>query len=112
HPWTLGLPLVFATVLVIQERDSAAPKARAAALAVLLVALSFTQTVLFLCLTGALLVAEPAAQAKLGWKKAAATVLFIGAVLSVATRLHGFFAPAPPGIENVIELKSAPVGAR
>ena len=110
HPWTLGLPLAFAAILVILARDSAAPQARAAALAVLLVALSFTQTILFLCLTGALLVAEPAAQAKLGWKKAAAAVLLLGAVLFAATCLHGFFAPAPPGTENAIELKSAPVG--
>src|ERR1041384_4693850 len=69
HPWTLGLPFAFATILVILERDSAAAKARMVALGILLLALSFTQTVLFLCLTGALLVAEPVAQAKLGWKK-------------------------------------------
>ena len=109
HPWTLGLPLALATMLVIVERD-AAPNARTAALAVLLVALSFSQIVLFLCLTGALLVAEPAAQAKLGWKKAGSAVLLIGAILFVATRLHGFFAPAPAGVENTIMLKSAIIG--
>src|SRR5262249_23729328 len=30
HPWTLGLPLAFAAILIILERDFAGPKARAA----------------------------------------------------------------------------------
>src|SRR5262249_5176352 len=48
--------------------------------------------------------------AKLGWKNAGAAVLMLGAILLVATHLHGFFAPAPSGTENVFELRSVPMG--
>ncbi len=110
HPWTLGIPLAFATVLVVSERDAPAPWARSAAIGVLLVALSFCQIVLFLCLAGALLVAEPAAEGKIAWRRAFRPLLLLGTVLLVASHLHGFFAPSPAGSENMVELRPLSLG--
>jgi len=110
HPWTLGIPLAFAAILVVSARDAPAPWARTGALGILLVALSFCQTVLFLCLVGALVVAEPVAEGKIVWPRALRTLLLLGAVLLVASRLHGFFAPSPAGAENMIELRPLSLG--
>jgi hypothetical protein len=110
HPWTLGVPLGLATILAVAERDVPARAARLGAIGLLLVALSLCQTVLYLCLTGTLLLAEPLAEAKIEWKSALRPLLVLVGALFIASRLHGFFVSPPAGSENMLELRSLPLG--
>jgi hypothetical protein len=110
HPWTLGIPLAFAIILVVSLRDAPRRWARWGAIGILLVALSFCQVVLFACLAGALLVAEPVAEGKSRWRSALAGLCVMGVVVAIASRLHGFFSPAPAGSESVLELRPLPLG--
>jgi hypothetical protein len=110
HPWTLGIPLALATIVVVSMRDAPDRRARWAAMAILLLALSFCQTVLFLCLAGALFVSEWLAHYKTDRRSALAAVILLGVTVALATRLHGFFAPLPEGSEMMIEPRSEPLG--
>jgi hypothetical protein len=108
HPWTVGVPLALAALIVAS--DAARGAGRLAALGILLLALSFTQIVLFLAASGALLAAEAVPRAAerdgaLGvLLLAARRVLLLAAVIvlviAAARRLGGFFAPPPDGASS------------
>jgi len=68
---------------------------RGATLAMLLVALCFSEVVVFLCFAGALTAAEAEWEGRLSARRAAAGVLVCAAAVLVATRLLAFFAPSP-----------------
>lgn len=91
HPWTLGIPLALATLLVVSEREAPDRWTRLGAIGALLVALSFSQVVLFLCFTGALVVNEAVAEGRHRWTRSLWPLLLLGAVVLIASRLHGFF---------------------
>ncbi|HUB06138.1 MAG TPA: hypothetical protein VMB50_04015, partial [Myxococcales bacterium] len=91
HPWSLGLPLGMAILLVFQLR-----RARElgwwAALTVLLLLLSFSQVVLFGCLGASVALAGGLTTPGKRWKQLLLFGLWGLALLATASRLHGFFA--------------------
>lgn len=97
HPWTLGLPLGLAALLVATERRCrAAP--RLVVLGVLLVMLSITQFVLFLTLTGALAAQElfsGGLACRRGFGRLFGAGLSVGRALGFAVLLAGVFLVAP-----------------
>jgi hypothetical protein len=112
HPWTLGFPLTFATILVVGQRDAATRWRRLGTIGILLVTLSFCQVVVFACLAGALLANEMVAEAKAGGFKASLTPLLpFAAVVLVASRLHGFFVASPATTaESMLEFRLFAIG--
>ena len=97
HPWSLGLPLGIAALLLFQSR-----RTRSAgwwiALSALLVLLSFSQVVLFGCLSAGLAVAGGFTSPGKRWKQLLIFALWGLSLLLLARLLHGFFAPTPePG---------------
>jgi hypothetical protein len=105
HPWTVGVPLALAALLVAS--DAARGWGRLAALGLLLLALSFTQIVLFFAVGGALLAAEAVPRASertglagtlgLGATRVLSLATAIALAFAAARRLGGFFAPPPDG---------------
>ena len=112
HPWTLGFPLAFATILVVGQRDAATRWTRLGTIGILLVTLSFCQVVLFLCLAGALLANEMVAEAKAGgWKASLMPLLPFAGVVLVASRLRGFFVESPAtAAEAMLEFRPFAMG--
>jgi hypothetical protein len=125
HPFTLGLPIAAAVLLLVTDRGSR-DVWRYLALGLLLVALSLSQIVLYLTVTGAVLVQEAlsgpgsrsarplsaALQGHFSRGRLFGAALVAGICLFAATRLGGFFARTTgalrsdlvfhPGITNSI----------
>jgi hypothetical protein len=115
HPWTLGVPLTLAAILIHVEPPPAGRAAfasRLAALALLIVALSQAQFVLFLGLAASLVVAEPLASGVAGLRppRVAATVVVLGAAVAASSRIGGFFLPPPSGGDLGLEPTSGVAG--
>jgi hypothetical protein len=92
HPWTVGLPFGLCVMLIHTVRQGGIW--RQLGLGILLLALSITQFVFFLALTAASS-AEIVSQPPFLAKRVKIFVLTALAVILAASRLHGFFAPAP-----------------
>jgi hypothetical protein len=108
HPWTLGLPPALASILIHVEPPPggrSAFAARLASLALLILALSQAQFVLFASLAAALVVAEPLASGVRGLRppRVAAVVVAFGLAVAASSRLGGFFLPPPAGADLGLE---------
>ncbi|APR78937.1 Hypothetical protein A7982_04284 [Minicystis rosea] len=95
HPFGAGIPLFLAVLVLLAERRSVAHPGRYALFAVLLAALSQSQTVLFACALPSFVVAESVRRAKLDPRRAAGAVAAGVASVALARVLGGFFAATP-----------------
>jgi hypothetical protein len=105
HPWSLGVPL-FAMVLLLTTRFAVAGPSPAgwALLSVVVLVLSFSQVVLFLCVVPALVAAGALARGE-GRLRRIAILLAWGAAMVLAARsLHAFFAHVAEPSEGRLEL--------
>lgn len=94
HPWSIGLPLTVAIMLITLDDG---PSARRLPLTGgLLVMLSFSQIALFAAMS-ATLVASASLSRGLDLRRGAAMLGVIIASMLAAAQLGGFFAPAPDG---------------
>jgi hypothetical protein len=108
HPWSLGVPL-FVMVLLLAARFAVAgtPPAGWVLLSLVVLVLSFSQVVLFLCVVPALVGAGALApaQSRAGWLRRAALLLAWGVAMVLSARaLHGFFARVTEPSEGRLEL--------
>ena len=94
HPWSIGLPLTAAILLV--TLDDGAPKRRLALIGLLLVMLSFSQIALFAAMCASLVASESVSRG-LDFRSGAAMLGVSAASLLAAAQLGGFFAEAPTG---------------
>lgn len=94
HPWSLGLPLGLAVLLL--QLEPGRRGWRAAALAMLLVALAVSQFVLFASLAATLVAAESWNEGRPSLRRGAAALATAGVAVALASRLGGFFLPADP----------------
>lgn len=98
HPWALGLPLAFATILVATAREHQRRWIRYGVLTLLLSAISIAEVAMFLALTPAVLAAEIG---HLWHDEKRNAPAFLGVVaagvvtLGIAVVMGGFFAPNP-----------------
>jgi hypothetical protein len=98
HPFSIGFPLATAAILVSLE-GSRRPL-RYVVLGLLLAALSLSQVVLFLSVSGAIAVQEAlsgggASQSRFSVGRSIAILATLGATFLIATRLGGFFVRQP-----------------
>jgi hypothetical protein len=117
HPWSLGIPL-FAIVLLLVVRFAGTPPSPWgwALLSVIVLVLSFTQVVLFLCIVPALVAAAALEGRSLActgpWmdralarlRNAGPVALWAVAMVLAARWAHGFFAPVAEPSQGKIEL--------
>ena len=92
HPWTLGLPLAIALVLLGTEKRDA--PARTGLMGLLLLALSLTQIVLFAAVSASLVVSETFARG-FSLRRGLQMVALILIVWVAAINMGGFFAVSP-----------------
>jgi hypothetical protein len=105
HPWSLGMPLLAAVLLVVPSTPRAeAWRRRWLLLGLLAVALSFSQVVLFVCVVPALVVAGSVDGLRPSLPRLWRLLVWGASVLLVARLLHGFFAPTAEPSEGKIEL--------
>jgi hypothetical protein len=100
HPWSLGLPLGLAVLLLHLEAGRAVW--RIAALGVLLVALAVSQFVLFACLSATLVAAEAWNEGRPSFRRGLQALGAAGLALVIASQLGGFFLPPDPEAESAI----------
>jgi hypothetical protein len=107
HPWSLGVPL-FAIVLLLTARFAEAGTSPAGwvLLSLVVLVLSFSQAVLFLCVVPALVAAgalAPGQAPTVRLRRVALLVAWGAAMVLVARALHGFFARVAEPSEGRLE---------
>jgi hypothetical protein len=108
HPWSLGVPL-FAIVLLLAARFAVAgiPPTGWVLLSLVVLVLSFSQVVLFLCVVPALVATSALAPAQARTDRLRRFAFWVGwgaAMVLAARTLHGFFARVPEPSEGRLEL--------
>lgn len=94
HPWSLGLPLGLA--LLVVHLDGSRRAGRLAAMGLLLVGLAVSQFVLFACLAATILASELWNEGRPSICRGAAALGVVLAAVLVASRIGGFFLPPDP----------------
>jgi hypothetical protein len=94
HPWTLGLPLTCALLLLLTDKDRR-DSSRYVAIALLLIALYLCQVVLFLTMSGMLLVAETFIEGRADRRRLASVLIVLLVAAVAAVSLGGFFVGNP-----------------
>ncbi len=95
HPWTLGIPLMLSTLLLLLDAGGNRPMGLALAVFFLLAALSLSQIVLFATVGASLVAAAFRLEGEWSIKRGVATATVALAALALATQWGGVFAPAP-----------------
>lgn len=93
HPWSAGLPLALALLLVFMDRSTHRQAAWHGAIALLLVAIATCQFVLFVTFLGCAVGAEAFCRGPHRIRRVAAIMATAFAALLCATQMRGFFAP-------------------
>jgi hypothetical protein len=96
HPWTLGLPLAVSMLLLAQQEDR--NPLWYFALAVLSLALSLSQIVLFVTISASIAGASFIRRGKLSWQTGAIVTAVLITASIIATQWGGVFAPAPDNL--------------
>jgi hypothetical protein len=107
HPWSIGLPLALLVLLLLTEREAKSPRARLAAIALVLGLLSLGQIVLFACLLPTVIVAEAWHGGRVDVRRGAQMLLAAAAALALAWAMGGFFTAAP-GLAHGFGLELVP----
>src|SRR5262249_38915095 len=95
HPWTLGVPIAFATLALALDPRAGQPAWRAGALFLLFSALALSQIVLFSALLSTVTLVQSALHLRRATRESLAWIAGAAVTLVIAARLGGFFASVP-----------------
>ncbi len=105
HPWTLGIPVGAAALLVLTDRRAPREAVRLAALAACLAALAFSQITMFAGFVPSFLVAETFCPGGFDLRRGLRALAALTVAVVAAALLGGFFVSAPgmPGLSFVLQ---------
>ena len=108
HPWALGMPFAVSILLLVLRQDKPHDTGRLSVLALLFVALSFSQAVLFLTLFGAFLLSECFRYGVSRRQQLGRLWLFFSIVVIAVLLVGGFFRYSPNSLQGFFLLRFGP----